>query len=356
MNVTALQKFRSSLPVRIAAVALGYALFSILGLFLLDVPMELVELWPAAGLATAVLLGGGRQLWPGIPLGFLIVHTVDSAIRLDPTLPAPLLAPPLVGAAAATVQAYLAVTLIERRFGRDPVRLDAARDWVELAVYTGPLSCAAAAALGGLGLYLGDVVTEAPLSSVVLEWWIGDMLGVLLVLPLFLTWPTTRWRRLRWNGHPLPSLSQLAALAATVGLILTLSLSHAINTTDVAKNRKLFAGAVNRGGSHLLHEYVSLKAVLNAAALDIGHEPENPMNGMSHMRNPDPIYLLGGMDGFGLIRPTRPAAVLPVTFPGGGKGAETVGAAFRADAGRRGPARADAASGQGGRGRRQDGL
>ena len=153
-----------------AAAGVAYFVAGRIGLETAFVQDNVTPVWPAAGLAAAVLFVRPR-IWPGILAGSI-------AVNLSTGLPV------RVGVVMAfgNVAAAIVAGAIARRCGYDR-RIRRSRDVAKLALisFAPPLIAAtwgtfALATLLGLG--------DAPPLEVWATWWMGDSLGTALVLPL----------------------------------------------------------------------------------------------------------------------------------------------------------------------------
>src|SRR4029077_14442692 len=90
----------------------------------------------------------------------------------------------LLIAAASTAQAALLGAVLKRAIGY-PTPLDDGRQISRFLLLT-PLCCLTSACLSVGGLWGLGIVTRGGLASSWLSWWVGDTLGVLVVLPLML--------------------------------------------------------------------------------------------------------------------------------------------------------------------------
>jgi signal transduction histidine kinase len=156
--------------------------------------------WLPAGVGIAALYLGGLGLWPGIVVGDLLVNNYS-------TLP--------VGTAIGQsfgnlLEVVIAVVLL-RQLTRRTAPLATVRDLagVVVALVTGTLI---SATIGSLSSRLGGVISADALASVWRTWWLGDLCGALIVLPLALAWliPSPRpWLR----GRAIELTLLLAAVA-----------------------------------------------------------------------------------------------------------------------------------------------
>jgi PAS domain S-box-containing protein len=155
--------------------------------------------WPAPGLGLAALALGGPQIWPGIAAGVVVAAVLVLGV------------PPMGASAIATVHvlAVLAGSYALRRCRDFHPALDRLRD-VMLLLAVGAMSCA----FDNLSDVVGFGVAP-PTAGAWAERWAIDLLSVVALAPLILTWA----RGPRGAVHP----AQLAEIAALGALTLTLS-------------------------------------------------------------------------------------------------------------------------------------
>jgi signal transduction histidine kinase len=145
--------------------------------------------WPAGGVAIAVLYLGGLRWWPGVLLG-------DVGSLLDDVLS--LGVPPgaaVAEAAGDMARALVAVVILRRLAGRRATldRLEHVGA-VLVAVAAGAVISATVAMLA---LRAGGVIDASEMSVFWRSWWLGDVSGGLVVVPLALAWarpPAPVWR------------------------------------------------------------------------------------------------------------------------------------------------------------------
>ena len=154
-----------------------------LGYMLAVPPGYASPMWPPAGIALAALLIWGRQLWPGVWLGSLLIN-----IWVGGTAASHIGASTLISAACiatgSTLQALAAVWLSHRYLGAQVPRLDNQRESLTFIALTGPLACLIAPVIGiGSLLALGIIPAQSAMFSW-WNWWIGDSLGAIILPPL----------------------------------------------------------------------------------------------------------------------------------------------------------------------------
>ena len=163
-----------------AALLVAYLLLAKLGLTMSFVHGTVSPVWPPTGLAIAALTLWGPRLWPAVTLG---AWAVNVFIAKDPVTVAAGIA---VGN---TLEAVAGAVVLRRRGTMGEVTC--VRDaLVILAVsILAPLPSAGG---GVLSLTLGGLLPPERFPWVWLVWWMGDVMGALMVLPLILAWAGRR--------------------------------------------------------------------------------------------------------------------------------------------------------------------
>jgi signal transduction histidine kinase len=141
--------------------------------------------WPPTGIALAALLIFGYELWPGVSLGVLLGSMLTGA----PTNLA-------VGMAIGNTLEALAGAYLLRRFFGFHNAIDRIQDVVGLAAVA-MLSTAISASIGATTLILTGLGDPEHLGAIWITWWIGDLLGALVVAPAILVWVTLASRESR---------------------------------------------------------------------------------------------------------------------------------------------------------------
>ncbi|MDQ3997644.1 MAG: MASE1 domain-containing protein [Gemmatimonadota bacterium] len=131
--------------------------------------------WPATGIALAALVTFGYRLWPGIFVGAVVANLLTGA----PLLPA------LGIGVGNTLEAVVGTYALRRIPGFRP-SLDRVRDVVGLIVLAAGLSTMVSATIGVASLYLGGVVSLGEAARAWKAWWLGDLIGNLVVAPVLL--------------------------------------------------------------------------------------------------------------------------------------------------------------------------
>jgi signal transduction histidine kinase len=144
--------------------------------------------WLPVGVGIAFLYVGGIRFWPGVVIGDLLVNNYS-------TLP--------VGSALGQsvgnlLEVLVAVVLMRRLCPRaEPLASLPGVGGMAAAILCGTL---VSATIGSLCSWLGGVIGGHSLPYVWRTWWLGDLSGALIVVPLALAWsslPARPWRRAR---------------------------------------------------------------------------------------------------------------------------------------------------------------
>ncbi len=174
---------------RIVALTLIYVLLGRTGPALIPMHGVASLVWPDSGVCLAALVLGGYRLWPGVAIGARVTELSIGA-------------PPGVAIAIAsgnTLEAVLG-TYALRRIPGFQTSLDRLVDVLGLILLAGIGSSMIAATVGAVSIAVGHT-DSIPLLRTWMVWWAGDLVGILVVAPLLLTWlagppPSTRSRDL----------------------------------------------------------------------------------------------------------------------------------------------------------------
>jgi signal transduction histidine kinase len=132
--------------------------------------------WPASGIALAVLCRFGLRLWPAVALGALVVNLQAGAP----------FGPALVIAIGNTLEALVGSLLLRRLgFRHSMQRL---RDVFVLVTAAALVSTAVSATVGTLAVWIWQGRPAEGYAEFWSVWWIGDAIGVLLIASALFTW------------------------------------------------------------------------------------------------------------------------------------------------------------------------
>lgn len=185
-------KSLSSLLLKIATLAVVYHVAARLGLRMAYVQINTSPVWPPTGIALAALLAFGIKLWPGVTLGVLLGSLLTGApLNLA-----------LGMALGNTLEALVGAYLLKRYFDFHN-EIDRIQDVVGLALVS-LLATTTSATIGTGTLVLTGSAGLNEIGAIWPTWWIGDLLGALVVAPVLTVWATSTsystTRRLRIEG------------------------------------------------------------------------------------------------------------------------------------------------------------
>lgn len=155
----------------------AYFLAAKLGLSMAVEAEQVTLVWPAAGIALASLILFGGRVWPGVALGAFLANVTAE----EPVLTA------LGIATGNTLEAVAGAFLLRRLVGFHAA-LDRVRDALGLVVLAAGLAPCVSATVGVLSLCLGGVQPWQAFSSLWWTWWLGDAIGILVVVPVLTAW------------------------------------------------------------------------------------------------------------------------------------------------------------------------
>jgi len=193
--------------------ALIYAVTGWLALMIAVPPGYAAPLFPPAGIALAAMLVYGQRSLPGIFVGSLIVQVLAAMQSGFGGTVWPML---LLSASGATMQAWFGHLLAMHTIGRDSP-LDSQESILPFMMVVAPVGALISPTLGTLSLYLMQGVSLEDAAFTWMNWWAGDTLGVLIMVPLLMVFfgrPAAEWRSRRLNVA-VPMLIALAVIAAT---------------------------------------------------------------------------------------------------------------------------------------------
>lgn len=134
-------------------------------------------IWPGSGFALAAMLIGGRRCIFGILLGSLMLNTLIFDIPWT-----------IVGMTLAQVsEAFFGAWLLTRN-AKSVFSLNMLSSYLRLIVFGAGIACIPAAIIGPLSLLYADIINPTDYFDNVIHWWKGDVLGVVLLTPLILTY------------------------------------------------------------------------------------------------------------------------------------------------------------------------
>jgi signal transduction histidine kinase/CheY-like chemotaxis protein len=171
-----------------------------LGLELAVVARQVSIIWPATGLALALLVLRGRRLAPAIFVGALAANVLNDTSILAST-----------GVAVGnTLEALLGATLLQR-VGFQPA-MRRLHDVASLFLLAACLSTVVSSTIGVISLCVTATAPWSSFTSLWSTWWIGDAIGNLVTAPFVFVWADqarNRWRLQRLTEAALLTCSML---------------------------------------------------------------------------------------------------------------------------------------------------
>jgi two-component system cell cycle sensor histidine kinase/response regulator CckA len=180
--------------IEIAGIALLYYGAASLGLPLAWGNTNASPVWPSAGIAFAAVLWLGSRVWPGVAVGAFLAN-VETFLRNQAADPGTILATSAVISVGNTLEAVGGAYLLRRIAGSNGL-FDRAPDVFKF-VAAALVACVVSASIGATTVSLAGLASPARYPTVWFTWWLGDVVGVLVVTPLLLAWcyrPPRSWR------------------------------------------------------------------------------------------------------------------------------------------------------------------
>jgi diguanylate cyclase (GGDEF)-like protein/PAS domain S-box-containing protein len=194
------------------AIAMVYVGTAQPGFLIAISPGNVTVVWPPSGIALAAMLLLGYRAGAGVWLGsflanllFFIFHDVlaTTAVITAGSI-----------ATGSMLQAFLAAFLYRRMIGAHiPPGLTASFKFMVIAA----LSCLLAATVGVGSLALSRAIVRTNYADTWLTWWIGDLVGILVVAPILLVAGYRSWKEQGIKYLIFPLISGTAGLALFTG-------------------------------------------------------------------------------------------------------------------------------------------
>lgn len=178
-------KLKSNLFLASLAIAICYFIAARLSLMLAYEGSNASPIWPPSGIAIASIYIIGFRVAPAIAIAafmanILLLMTGGQGVNLNSTLVS------LAIALGNTAEAILATVLLRRTLLNASPFANPQNVFKFLIVAI--LACAVAASIGTFSLYAGSLISASIAPTVWLNWWLGDLGGVMVVTPLILAW------------------------------------------------------------------------------------------------------------------------------------------------------------------------
>jgi signal transduction histidine kinase len=179
---------------------------------------SVTAVWPPVGVGIAALYLWGIEWWPGVFLGDIVVNL---QLYLQGSIPAG----SLIGQQLGNMVEIIGGALILRRLIGSDARLDRSRQISGMFI-AAAAATACSATIGTVSMLAGGVIHRGEIATFWRTWWLGDLSGALVILPLIVVWaraPRAALRRLcTWAG---------AFLVVSVTVVAFLAVSTAATVT-----------------------------------------------------------------------------------------------------------------------------
>jgi two-component system, NarL family, sensor histidine kinase FusK len=170
---------RVSLFLRTGIVALAYFAGAKLGLSYAVVGGAISLVWPSSGIALVALLALGMAVAPGIAIGSFLANVSGGV---------PVAVAAMIG--IGSMVAPMTATLVLSRATRFQITLGRINEVLAFIALAAVMSTAISALVGTTALLGGGLVPVSGYAAAFLKWWLGDMMGVLVVAPALFSFLT----------------------------------------------------------------------------------------------------------------------------------------------------------------------
>ena len=167
----------------ILALALAYFIAALLSLSLAFEKSNASPIWPPSGLAFAAVILFGRKALFAIFIGAVAANL--AVFQGNHQFSASIILCSLLIGLGNTLEAYLAERFF-RSFNSEENPLDSYQTYFKTLMVTFA-ACLAGALIGTTSLIITDIVKFELFRTVLVTWWIGDYVGMLIISPLILS-------------------------------------------------------------------------------------------------------------------------------------------------------------------------
>lgn len=302
--------------VRVTILAAAYTLTGIVGLSLAIPPGYATAVWPPSGMALAALMLWGPRVWPGIAIGSFLVNVAVSATNANVSFTVLSAAIAASIAAGSTVQALACAGALRRWVGLEQLFESGSAMLLFTGVAT--VACLVASSWGVATLNIAGVVPPEHFLDTWQTWWLGDLIGMIVFAPVFLTWrqslqigskpqrlaeiiaaftllalsagvvfaapPPTQGASSPLTFLPLPCLVWIAFRFRPLGVALAVCLLSAIAIAATANGSGPFGGVKSSSSLLALQAFIGLTTVMAltlAAAVTGRRQSEKALRSLS---------------------------------------------------------------------------
>jgi len=195
--MTPLQKLQQFSTGRLCVLfAIFYALIAWGSLQLAFEGTNASPVWPPSGVAFTAVWYLGYRVWPGIWLGAFIANMVvftHNGLAFIPAAPVSM----LIGIGN-SMEALFGVFLL-RSFTDEKVSLSKIKDIFKF-VFAILVACLTSATIGTSAVYFSHPAAGVSFDMIWFTWWLGDVVGILVIASLFLTFHRELWQISSWRS------------------------------------------------------------------------------------------------------------------------------------------------------------
>jgi diguanylate cyclase (GGDEF)-like protein len=191
----------------LAGLCAVYIVAGKLGLRLAFVNPSATAVWAPTGIALAAFLLFGLRVWPAILLGAFVVN-VTTAGNVATS----------IGIAAGNTLEGLVGAYLVNRYANGRHAFDHARDIFVLAALAAVGSTTISATVGVITISLAGFARWTSFAPIWLTWWLGDLVGALVVTPVVVLWSaplSLEWSR-KWRLEAAALLVSLCLVTLSV--------------------------------------------------------------------------------------------------------------------------------------------
>lgn len=206
INKTSINNFYENYFVRLVFFTCLYIVIAKIGLALATINETASPVWPATGVACAILFLYGLRFWPAIALGAFLIN-VTSSISIFATL-----AITIGNTSEALIGSTILLFFSQKKYLSSPhVRTIA-------IVAASAIGAGISAIVGTLALILSGASAGNMFDNIWITWWTGDMLGGMMVLPFVFAYTKNIFNNYSIVKEPMNRLVVLAIVI--IGLLL----------------------------------------------------------------------------------------------------------------------------------------
>lgn len=240
--------------VQILALAAAFLVVSLTGLYLVPAGGQDVVILRGTGFGLAALVFFGRGLWPGVFLGALASRILIAYLGIQTMAPGPAMVQGGLLVLATTAQCVATAGIIRQICGF-PLRLTGFRQLALIGGVILPVSCLYVPTIGMAIFVIGHPAGSSNLVHNWIIWWVGDLIGVALTLPMAVLGPWNSKPALYWRDIALPRFSPSAVVYIAFSVAVTFLSWYAISRMGDLSDEAQFRTLVGDNARALQHRF-----------------------------------------------------------------------------------------------------